>query len=157
LEITDILRVFPCKWLKHGVSFMNEEMGISGKRSYIHKARRSDNYISDEEDKQMLIDLLWSEFHIAAIRPDFFVANDEVRIFPDVQTTNYPGGTFYFELDGEYHGAGDITTSDKTWRRNHRYEESDKNLIIINKEDTNGYEKNKIMEILKDQGFRRNE
>ncbi len=153
----NILKVFACKWLKHGVSAINDEMKISGKRSYIHQARKSDNYSSDEDDKQMLIDLLWSEFHIAAIRPDFFVANDGKRIYPDVRTTNYPDGTIYFELDGEYHGAGDITTSDKTWRRNHRYEESNKDLIVINKEDTNGYEKNKIMEILKAQGFRRNE
>jgi len=138
------------------MSAINDEMNISGKRSYIHKARKSDNYSSDEEDKQMLIDLLWSEFHIAAIRPEFFVAHDGVRILPDVRTTNHPDGTFYFELDGEYHGAGDITTSDKTWRRNHRYEESNKNLIVINKEDTNGYEKNKIMEILRGRGFRRN-
>ncbi len=131
-------------------------MNISRKRSYIHQARRSDNYSSDEDDKQMLIDLLWSEFHIAAIRPDFFVAHDGRKIFPDVRTTNYLGDTIYFELDGEYHGAGDITTSDKTWRRNHRYEESNKNLIVINKEDTNGYEKNKILEILKSHGFKKN-
>jgi len=131
-------------------------MKISGKRSYIHRARRSDNYISDEEDKQMLIDLLWSEFHIAAIRPQFFVAHDGRRIFPDVVTTNHPDGEFYFELDGEYHGAGDITTSDKTWRRNHRYEESGKKLVVINKEDTNGYKKNRVIEILKSHGFKKN-
>ena len=130
-------------------------MNITGKRSYIHTARKSDSYSSDEEDKQMLIDLLWSEFHISAIRPEPFMANDGRRVFADVMSTNQPEGNIYFELDGEYHGSGDISTSDKTWRRNHRYDEAKKTLIVINKEMTNDYEKSKIIELLKAQGFKK--
>ena len=131
-------------------------MNITGKRSYIHRARRSDDYSSDEDDKQFLINLLWSEFHIACIRGEPFLGYDGKRVYPDVKTTNYDPVT-YFELDGEYHGFGDhITKTKKTQRRDDRYIRAGNNLIVINKADTNDYDKHEVIKLLQSFGLKKN-
>jgi len=126
---------------------------LTNRYSYVHKARKSDNYKSDEEDKQNFINLMWDCFRIACIRGDAFMGFDGKTVLPDVKTTNYSPET-YFELDGEYHGSGDdVSTTDKTWRRNARYDKAALRMIAINKADTNGYEPKKVLKILAMNGF----
>jgi len=120
-------------------------VSITGKRSYIHASRKSDNYKGDENDKQFLIDLLWSEFGIAAIRPEPIMTYSGKPRFADVKSTN-TNPVLFFELDGEYHGYGDeITTSRGTWERNYDYEQLGHKLLVINKADTNDYNKKKVL------------
>ena len=127
---------------------------ITGNRAWIDKARKSDNYKGDADDKQLLIDILWKHFHIAAITGDSIETISGRKRIPDVRSTNY-NPTIYFEMDGEYHGFGDeLTTSDATYRRNKDYEDLGYKLIVINKSDTDGYDKSKIIANLKAHGIR---
>jgi len=124
-------------------------VNITGKRSYIHASRKSDNYKSDEMDKQFLIDLLYQEFGIAAIRPEPIMTLSGKPRYADVKSTN-TNPVLFFELDGEYHGYGDeITMSRGTWERNYDYEQLGHKLLVINKADTDGYNKKKVLERLK--------
>jgi len=138
------------------MEYVNVLMIITGKRRYIHRARRSDDYSSDEDDKQFLINLLWSEFKIACIRGEPFLGYDGKRVYPDCKTTNYNPET-YFEMDGEYHGFGDITKTKKTKGRDDRYIKSGKNLIVINKAGTNDYERKQIIKLLQSYGMKKKE
>jgi len=130
-------------------------VSITGKRGWIHKARRSDNYEGDEMDKQKLINILRDYFGIASIRPEPYIALTGRPRYPDVKTTDHDPG-YYFELDGEYHGSGDsISTTDATYRRNKDYKDLGYNLIVINKEATNGYETVLIIELLEAWGLKK--
>lgn len=124
-------------------------VNITRKRSYIWRARKSDNYKGDDKEKQFLIDLLWSDFGIASIRPEPILTTSGKHRFPDLRSTN-TNPIYYFELDGEYHGSGDdISTSAQTWERNRDYDKLGYRLIVINKEATDGYDKKKVRMLLK--------
>ncbi len=123
-------------------------MKISGKRSFVWKARKSDNYKYDEDDKQKVIDIIRKFFNIYCVRCELIDVGTYGRI-PDLRTTNH-NPILYIELDGAYHGFGDeISTTKKTSRRNLEYEEKGLGLIVINKELTDGYEEKKVVEMLK--------
>ena len=126
----------------------------TGKKEWIHRARRSDNYGGDDDDKQILIDILRDNFGIHSVRGDVVHTIRNTVRYPDVTTTDYLP-TLYLELDGEYHGFGDdISTSNGTFRRNKDYEDLGYRLIVINKLDTDGYNKRKIVALLKAHGIR---
>jgi len=124
-------------------------VNLTGKRNFMHLARKSDNYKGDEDHKQLLIDMLWSHYGIAAIRAEPFKTLLGKHRIPDVRSTNYPGETLYFELDGEYHGFGDeLTTSDYTYRKQQDYKDLGYHLITINKAVTDGYDADLMKVIL---------
>jgi len=122
------------------------------KKQWIYRARKSDNYTWDEDDKQKVIDILRDEFGIHSIRSDGL---PDIRRIPDIETTDiYP--TIYIELDGGYHGFGDdVSTVDKTKRRNQDYIDKGYKLIIINEADTDGYSRDKVIERLKVLGLQK--
>jgi len=127
----------------------NVNVNLTGKRNFMHLSRKSDNYKGDEDHKQILIDLLWNHYGIAAIRAEPFKTLAGKHRTPDVRTTNYPGEVLYFELDGEYHGFGDaLTTSDYTYRKQQDYKDLGFHLITINKSVTDGYNEELIKVIL---------
>jgi len=120
-------------------------------KKWIDLARKSDNYTWDEDDKQKIIDILRDEFGIHSIRSDGL---PDIRRIPDLETTDICP-TVYIELDGGYHGFGDdISTVEKTKRRNQQYVDMAYRLIVINEADTDGYDEDKIIGVLKAHGIK---
>ncbi len=136
------------------IEFASVVVNLTNKRSYVWRARKSENYKYDDDDKQRVIDILWQEFGIAAVRGDPIETASGRRRIPDLRTTNHCPA-FYVELDGDYHGFGDdLTTSDATFRRNEDYERLGAKLIVINKSESDGYSKKFIVEKLKILGIK---
>ena len=137
------------------IESVNAIVNITSKRGWIHRARKSENYEGDEMDKQKLIDILWSRFGISAIRPEPIMTIQGKPIYPDVKTTNLDEN-IYFEMDGLYHGWGDeITTTDYTFKKQQAYKDLGHTMITINKEATNGYETDLIIELLEAWGLKK--
>jgi len=124
------------------------------KKQWIHRARKLDSYNWDEDDKQKVIDIVRTSFGIHLIRDAVVVHNGKAR-YPDLKSTNY-SPLLFVELDGEYHGAGDeITETTRTGRRNEFYQKQNLQLIVINKEATEGYKKERVIEVLEANGVSR--
>jgi len=130
-------------------------VNITSKKGWIHRARKGENYEGDDMDKQKLIGILRESFGITGIRPEPIITLRGSPRYPDVKSTN-TDPVYYFEMDGEYHGSGDsISTTDATYRRNKDYKDLGYDLIVINKEATNGYETDLIIELLEAWGLKR--
>ena len=135
------------------MEFVSVHVNLTNRRSFMHRARKSDGYQGDEDDKQRVISIIVKFFGIHCVRSDLIDVGLNGRI-PDLRSTD-TNPVYYIELDGEYHGFGDeLTTSQKTERRNREYEEKGLELIVINKAQTNGYEEKKVIDLLLQQGLK---
>ena len=124
-------------------------MNLTNKRSYVHKARKSDNYKYDLDEKDKVRKILLERFGLYAFEDEVITWSEEHR-YPDLFIKSEQTA---IELDGEGHGFGDdITTTDKTWKRNRFYEDIGMKLIIINKAVTE-YEEDKIIQCLELHGL----
>ena len=123
-------------------------------KEWIYRARKSDNYTWDEDDKQKVIDILRDEFGVHSIRSDGIRTARGTNRIPDLETTDvFP--TVYIELDGGYHGYGDdISISTRTLRRNEDYADLGYELIVINEADTDGYDEARVIAVLKAHGIK---
>jgi len=126
-------------------------MKITNKRSWIGKARKSENYVGDRDDKQHLINILRESFGIHSITSEPILCLDGKHIIPDIETTDYDPKTF-FELHGEYH---EQVEGDYTSRKKEKYFELGLNLVEIWKNLTDGYDEVMIIEVLKKNGIRK--
>jgi very-short-patch-repair endonuclease len=121
------------------------------KKSWIHQARKSDNYSWDYKEKDKVNWILREHFGFAGVF-DEPVGTREDHRFPDIYVRHR---CLVIELDGEYHGSGDdISTSAKDsgryeWFRQHGFK-----LIVINKEATDGYDEQKIIDRLVAKGLK---
>lgn len=131
---------------------MSVSVNITGKRRFIHSARRSDNYTGDTDDKQRLIDILRDHFGIHSITAEPILLSAKRCIIPDVVTTDYDPLT-YFELHGRYHGLPDVP-SQYTLAKRDKYADLGLKCIEIWEEDTDDYNKKKIIDLLYQQGLR---
>lgn len=128
-------------------------MKITNKRSWLAKARESENYAGDRDDKQHLINILRESFGIHSITSEPLLCLDGKHIIPDVETTDYNPKT-YFELHGEYHEQIE-DSSDYTWRKRKKYEELGLNLVEIWKTLTDDYDEIMVVMVLKQNGIRK--
>ena len=97
------------------IESVNAPVKITGKRFYIDQARKSPDYAGDRDDKDLLRNILWKNFGIAAIEPpNALECLDGTHIWADLRTTNYKPVT-YFEMHGPYHPQIN-DSSDYTYR-----------------------------------------
>lgn len=128
-------------------------MNITNKRSFIHKARKSQNYKYDDDEKQMLINVLWKHFKIASVRAAPIMQDDKILMVPDVVTTNH-SPKIYFELNGLGHGWDEFPSS-RTWEKRHLYETLELNCHEIWSDEKGKYNPKLIIERLKVLGLQR--
>jgi len=128
-------------------------MKITGKKAWIHKARKEREGEVDIPEKFKLIKILRDHFGMSGTTDDVIVSPSG-PLYPDVLVKRHEP-QIAFELDGLYHGLGDdITTSTGTYKRNSKYAEVDVKLVIINRAVTE-YDDGLIIEALEAHGLER--
>ena len=129
-------------------------MSIDKKRSFIHRARKSENYSGDEEDKQKVITIIREEFGYHFVRPlRALQCLDGSYILPDLVSTDYRIKT-YIELHGFYHNDIEDST-DYTYQKRKKYLELGLELIEIWKDKKHGYTRENVITRLESHGFTR--
>ena len=122
------------------------------KKQWIHRARKQDSYKYDIDDKDKINRLLKREFGFSGIT-DEGIGTVTDHKFPDIYVRHRD---LVIELDGEYHGNGDpISTSAKDFERYAWYKKHGLNLIVINKNDTDGYDEDLVIARLETCGLKR--
>jgi len=124
------------------------------KSSWEGRAKKKQEGGSDRDDKFQVIAVLKNHFGLYGLTGEAFETADQEWVFPDIFVKSSEP-QIAIELDGEVHGLGDeMTTTDKTFKRNGRYERLGIKLIILNKIQTDGYEDSCVIEVLKNQGLK---
>ena len=128
-------------------------MNITNKRSWVHKARKEGRVLGDVDQKFKLIEILREEFGIHGLTDEVVYDMEGNFRRPDVFSRAYK---IAFELDGEYHGSGDeVSMSEQTRERNAFYNRQGIQCIMINKEMTEGYDRDLVIECLRLGGLKR--
>jgi len=121
-------------------------------KSGMYLARKSDSDNYDDKEKDKVNWMIRKHFGVAGIF-DEPIGTKEDHKFPDIYIRHR---SIVIELDGEYHGNGDlISTSSKDYERHDWYRKHGLVLIVINKEATNGYDEKLVVARLKAMGMRR--
>ena len=128
-------------------------MKITGKKSWIHKARKERETEVDLPEKSKVLKILFDHFKLYGTLNEVVLVPSG-PLYPDILIKRHEP-QIAIELDGLYHGWGDdITTSTGTYKRNAKYAESDVKLIIISKAVTE-YDDGLIIEALEAHGLER--
>lgn len=120
--------------------------------AYEHIAKKKQVGEKDIIDKFDVIKLLKSEFNLIGLTGEPIFIPESVPVqyhrMPDITILEK---NIVIELDGEIHGNGDeVTARSKDLNREPEYKRAGFRLIVINKEDTQGYKKDLVLKILED-------
>jgi hypothetical protein len=122
-------------------------MRMNKKQAYEHLARAKQISESDLDDKFNVIRILRNHFGLYGLTGEILMIDSESCRCPDVLVKGVI--PICIELDGFVHGMGDqISKRDKDVDRDKDYQSVGVKLIIINKELTDGYDKQKVIEVL---------
>lgn len=129
-------------------------MRFNKKQAYEHIARKNQFGEKDIIEKFMVIDILRKEFGLFGLTGEILMIDSESCRCPDILVKSKP--LIVLELDGFVHGNGEqISKRDRDVERDKDYGRIGAKLVIINKEETNGYETDKVIRVLEDNGLKR--
>lgn len=127
---------------------------MRGKKSFIHRAQFRQYGEKDLIDKFKIIKILKDKFGLHGLTGEMIQIDKDSHRCPDILIKN-GREMIVIELDGEVHGSGDgITKRKKDVKRDNDYQAARVREIILNKESTNGYEENLVMDSLVRQGLK---
>ena len=130
-------------------------MKMDKKQAYVHQAKRKRKSEKDIPIKHKIINLIHDRFGLIGL-------TSEVIPIPDRKPINYhrmpdiliPQRNIVIELDGPIHGYGDgISKREDDIQRDQDYKDAGYKLIIVNQELTNGYELEKVFDVLQKEGI----
>ena len=113
-------------------------------KKWIHYINRTREVASDFTAVHKVRELIWYNFGIRALTGQYLHSGDIIRN-PDLYI---PGARIVIELDGYIHGQGDFVQR-KDQRRNESYEAMNFELITIYAAQTDDYDDDKVIEVLR--------
>ncbi len=128
-------------------------MRFTKKQAFIHLAQRKQEGEKDIVDKFKIIKILREEFGLHGLTDEVLIINEDCCHLPDIfiKTTN---PEIVIELDGELHGDGEpISKLARDAQRDEDYARVGVKLVIINKQQTGGYQKEKVIRVLEKNGL----
>ena len=129
-------------------------MRFTGKLAFEQIARRKSEGEPDLDDKFRIIAIL-RDFGLHGLTGEVTKVGDDAYRLPDLLIKNCKP-EIVIELDGEMHGNGEqITKRPRDETRDSDYIRNGYRLIIINKEQTNGYETEKVIKLLEENGLKK--
>jgi len=115
------------------------------KRQWMHKYRKEHPEERDLVEKFLLIKILREKFGRYGLTGEVVNIGEEYR-YPDVMVNSIEPQEVY-ELDGEYHGFGEIQGR-KDLSKDDFYSRAGVTVYHINKVQTDGYSEDRIIECL---------
>ena len=129
-------------------------MRLTYKQAWEHLARSKQTSESDLDDKFKVIRILRNHFGLYGLTGEIIMINGEFCRMPDLFIKDNP--PICVELDGFVHGNGEqISKRDKDVQRDKDYQSIGIKLVIINKEQTEGYSTDKVIKVLEENGLKR--
>lgn len=129
-------------------------MRMDKQQAWQHLAVRKRFGEKDLWEKFHVIDILRREFGLFGLTGEILMIDDSSCRLPDILIKTSP--LIIIELDGGYHQWNEpIAKLDKDVNRDSDYLEKGVKLIIINEDDTDGYENDKVIKVLEDNGLKR--
>lgn len=127
-------------------------MRLTKTLSFEHKSRLKQLGEKDIKEKFVLIKLLRKQFDLLGLTGETIqIPNTIYHRMPDV---TIPQKNIVIELDGEIHENDDeLTKLERDKDRDLDYKEAGYKLIIINKESTNGYKTENVIQVLEKNGL----
>ena len=123
-------------------------------QAYQQLAVRQRDGEKDIKEKFHVIDILREYFGLHGLTWEVVPIDNESCRLPDLLIKGSP--LIVIELDGYYHQWGEpIAKLDKDVNRDSDYESVGVKLVIINKELTQGYETEKVIKVLEENGLKR--
>jgi len=124
---------------------------------YEHQAKKKRIGEKDIKDKFDVVSILRKEFGLHGLTGEAIFIPDSYPVqyyrMPDILIE---AKDIAIELDGPIHGNGEaVTKRPKDIRRDLDYHKTKYDLIIINYEQTNGYEYNKVISEFENHGLKR--
>ena len=127
-------------------------MRFTGTLSFENQARKKRRGEKDLSEKFKIINLIHDEFGLFGLTGEVIpIPESYWHRMPDIVI---PQRNIVIELDGEIHGNGDaVSKREDDIQRDLDYPKAGFKLIIINKQETNGYQKEKVLEVLEKNGL----
>ena len=124
------------------------------KQAWQHLAVKQRVGEKDLKEKFAVIKILREEFGLHGLTGEILMIDSESCRLPDILIKGRP--LTCVELDGEWHQFGDqISKRERDVDRDKDYSRMGVKLVIINKELTQGYETEKVIKCLEDNGLKR--
>ena len=128
-------------------------MRLTKTQAYQHLAVKKRFGEKDLWEKFHVIDILRREFKLYGLTGEIFMIDDESCRCPDIFIKT---GNIVIELDGGTHQWGEpVAKLDKDVNRDSDYISKGAKLVIINEEQTNGYQTEKVIQVLEENGLKR--
>ena len=130
-------------------------MIMDKKQSFVQQAKRKRRSEKDIPIKYKIINLIHEKFGLIGLTGELIPIPERKPInyhrMPDI---TIPQKNIVIELDGPIHGFGDgISKREDDIQRDQDYKDAGYKLIIVNQELTNGYEPEKVLEVLEKEGI----
>ena len=131
---------------------------LTGKLSFEHQAKRKRKGEKDLTEKFKLINLIHDEYGLFGLTGELISIPDRKLNYHRMPDIVIPQKNIVIELDGFIHGNGDeISKREDDKQRDQDYKDAGFKLIIINEQQTNGYEISKVLQVLETNGIKNNE
>jgi hypothetical protein len=129
-------------------------MKFTKTEAYQHLAVRNREGEKDLYEKFKVISILRNEFGLYGLTGEILMIDSESCRLPDILVKGVI--LIVIELEGEWHGVGDqISKRDKDVIRDKDYHSIGVKLILIYKELTDGYDTEKVIKVLEENGLKR--
>ena len=128
---------------------------MNKKQSFVHQAKRKRRSEKDIPIKYKIINLIHEKFGLIGLTGELIPIQNRTPInyhrMPDI---TIPQRNIVIELDGPIHGFGDgISKREDDIQRDQDYKDAGYKLIIVNQELTNGYDLEKVFDVLQKEGI----